>query len=292
MSLKMIQDYKHIKAYRDSFMSLSQSIFGIDFNRWYHLGFWDHRYVPVSFVDGDQVVSNVSINYLDLIISGKRYPSIQLGTVMTHPDYRNQGLSSCLLRQVIQKYKSDYVIYLFANRDVLNYYPKFGFQAVDEYLYSVDVYQDKMVSPHVRRLNIDDDRDFYVISSFVKNRLPVGSGYFSTDQADSILMFYCLNVFYNDLYFLEDQDIIVIFKRSNERIEVFDIISQREFDMEYVLKAIAIQGMNRFVFHFTPNCEGIEFNKHLYRGSEVLFVQFKENKLFPFDVKHPITSQA
>lgn len=77
--LNMIQDYKHMKTYRHSFFNLAQSIFRIDFIRWYRLGFWDYRYRPISFVDGNQVVSNVSVNQLDLIIKRKRYSAIQLG---------------------------------------------------------------------------------------------------------------------------------------------------------------------------------------------------------------------
>lgn len=50
-----------------------------------------------------------------VILNGKEYKAIQLGTVMTHPDYRHQGLAAKLMNHTIEKYEQDYdFIYLFA----------------------------------------------------------------------------------------------------------------------------------------------------------------------------------
>ncbi|GIO00553.1 hypothetical protein J5TS2_12210 [Brevibacillus halotolerans] len=52
---------------------------------------------------------------------------------MTHPDYRNKGLSGKLMHYIIDKYEKECdFIYLFANETVLDFYPKFGFEKLQE----------------------------------------------------------------------------------------------------------------------------------------------------------------
>lgn len=57
---------------------------------------------------------------------------------MMHPDYRNQGLSGKLMNHIIEVYEQEYnFIYLFANESVLDFYPKFGFEKVQESSFSL-----------------------------------------------------------------------------------------------------------------------------------------------------------
>ena len=65
---------------------------------------------------------------MDFKVFGEEKQYIQLGTVMTHPDYRKKGLSRVLTNKAIADYREKCdLIYLFANSSVLNFYPKFGF---------------------------------------------------------------------------------------------------------------------------------------------------------------------
>ncbi len=93
-NVNLISEYKNNEQYRKSFNSLSQRIFDIDFEPWCHAGHWNDWYICYSFIDeDDSAIANCSVNLLDLIIYGSRKKSIQIGTVMTHPDYRGHGLS-------------------------------------------------------------------------------------------------------------------------------------------------------------------------------------------------------
>lgn len=92
-----MQELHFVKGYRDndtlrtSFFELAASTFGIHFEEWYQQGCWGKGYVPFSYVDGDQVVANVSVNLLELIIHGEKHKAIQVGTVMTHLITGNKG---------------------------------------------------------------------------------------------------------------------------------------------------------------------------------------------------------
>ena len=94
-----MKDYKNDEYLRKSLMSLLQWYLEILFEDWYQKGFWNNRYIPFSYIDGDKVVANVSVNVLNLVINGEKKDAIQIGTVMTHPDYRKRGLSASLLKK-------------------------------------------------------------------------------------------------------------------------------------------------------------------------------------------------
>ncbi len=118
--------YRNDEALRKSFNDLATLVFGINFEEW-------HQYV-----DGRKLIANVSVNVLDFVVNGEEKRAIQIGTVMTHPEYRNRGLSKRLMHKVLEAYENRYdFMYLFANQNVLDFYPKFGFKAVSDYPFSM-----------------------------------------------------------------------------------------------------------------------------------------------------------
>lgn len=288
-----MKDYKNNENLRKSFNELATMVFGIDFEDWYQKGFWSNRYIPFSYIDRGKVVANVSVNVLDLIINSEKKRALQIGTVMTHPDYRNQGLSASLMNKVLEEYENNYdFMYLLANQSVLNFYPKFGFKSVNEYQFSMDFVSsesdDRMV---IRKLNGKNTEDLHYIYQFATERVPV-SKLFGTDHTQGILMFYCLYVFYNDIYYLEQEDAIVIYKKENQKIDIFDIISKKEVNIEEILKKIAYRDTKKIVFHYTPDYKGIDIKSNIFNANEVLFVKTSSNNYFPLQIKHPLTSQA
>lgn len=78
--LLFTKNYKNNDTLRTSFFKLAADTFDIDFENWYQHGCWGEGYIPFSFVDGDQVIANASVNILELIIHGeqkKRFKSAQ-----------------------------------------------------------------------------------------------------------------------------------------------------------------------------------------------------------------------
>ncbi|MBV7504031.1 GNAT family N-acetyltransferase [Bacillus sp. sid0103] len=100
-ALSFIKNYQDNKGLRGSFNQLALNTFGIEFENWYQNGYWTEKYMPYSFVDHNQVVANVSVNLLNLVINAEEKQAIQIGTVMTHPNYRNKGLSRRLIEMVL-----------------------------------------------------------------------------------------------------------------------------------------------------------------------------------------------
>ena len=139
--MNVIHDYRSDKALRDSFNALAEQTFGLNFEGWYQNGFWKENYDPHSIVIDGEVVSNVSVNRTDLMIGGRRYRILQLGTVMTAEHSRGKGYGRAIMEYIEKEYADVDGIYLFANDTVVDYYPRFGFRPAVEYAYRKNVSQ-------------------------------------------------------------------------------------------------------------------------------------------------------
>ncbi|MDP4183044.1 MAG: GNAT family N-acetyltransferase [Bacillota bacterium] len=286
--LRMISDYKENDVYRLSFNELAKSVFGIEFEKYYRAGFWSDRYICFSYLDGEKVVSNVAVNKIDLVINGYVKKAIQIGTVMTDPEYRGKGLSKNLMETVINEYQNKCeLFYLFANDSVLKFYPKFGFELQKEYTYYTTIAIEQRDIINMRKMNVDDFKDIELIKNMAKERTRLSQS-FSTDNTEGILGWYCLNIFKDNVYLIEDLDAIVIFDNEDGKINLYDVLSKKEISFEQIIRRIADVGSWKVIFHFTPGfkdieptCEEVEHCKLFIRGGAFLG-----------EVAYPITARA
>ncbi len=109
--------YRSQDLYRAAFNNLAKKVFGISFEDWYQLGYWNEKYIPYTLFDEETAIANISVNTIDFNILGDHKRYIQIGTVMTDDNYRNQNLCRFLMESVLE------------------FYPKFGFKPVTEYTY-------------------------------------------------------------------------------------------------------------------------------------------------------------
>ncbi|SCY56677.1 GNAT family N-acetyltransferase [Alkaliphilus peptidifermentans] len=259
----LISDYMNIDKYRKSFNKLAMDTFGLDFEDWYHRGLFYNKYMCYSYINEDEVIANVSINKMDLIVEGQNKKAIQIGTVMTHPDYRNKGLSASLMKYIIEKYEKNYdVIYLFANKEVLNFYPKFGFDKVIEAAYQLDVDQLQKKETLIKKLDKDNEEDRKTIERLGSNRLPISKrlGVYNDIWP---LFVYCLYEYRNDLYYLVNEDVILIMRREDKKLNIYDILSLKPIDLDSIVEKVVIPDDRIVEFHFVP-----EFSR--YKSSEAL----------------------
>lgn len=291
--VEFMKDYKHNDVLRRSFFRLAEDTFGLQMERWYEQGFWGERYIPYSYTERDRVIANVSVNPLELIINGVKSGAVQLGTVMTHPDYRGQGLSARLMNKVLEDYGQQCeFMYLFANDTVLDFYPKFGFRPVEEQIFSMNfppASAGSARSAATRKLDLSISRDLSLVSAFAAQRLPV-SERLGVSGADGLLMFYCLNVFSGNIYYLENEDVIAICQQESGRLEIYDLISTKPVAVRETAMKLADSATETIVFHFTPGDDDLELVSTSCPSG--LFVRNQSSLQYPANVKLPATSIA
>ncbi|EGT1605310.1 GNAT family N-acetyltransferase [Listeria monocytogenes] len=273
MNYEMISDYKDNKMYRDSFNKLAESTFDINFEEWFRSGFWNDKYVCYSYIDNNEVISNVSIYKMNLIYQGENYSALQIGTVMTHPNYRGQGLAKNLLNHVIAKYEDQYdFLYLFANDTVLDFYPKFGFERIEESSFTVDACNLKKKASKLKKLNPDNKTDFQLISRIVSKRAPL-SNILDVKESEDLLMFYVLIALKNELYYLEELDVIVLMEQEGTDLYVLDILSTKKLDVVEVLSYLSTKKIETIHLLFTPEKSKYIDAAYIIETEDMLFVR-------------------
>lgn len=290
-----ISDYKHNKQYRESFFKLARTTFGIEFENWFERGGWKDKYICYSYVDDGQVIANASINKMTIVTNGTEYKTIQVGTVMTHPDYRNQGLSGKLMNYILAKYEQEYdFIYLFANETVLDFYPKFGFEHLQESSFSLQICDYKRPHSHsstIRKLDPDNPTDFNMLEKFANEKISISS-ILSVKHNEDLLMFYYMLPFKSSIYYIEAENVIVIYQQEGIHLHIFDIISTTKVEIDIILNSVITAETEIINFYFTPDF-GID-NIHtelITKGEDTLFIR-PLRKDFPKHFMFPLTSHA
>ncbi|KOS68262.1 GNAT family acetyltransferase [Lysinibacillus contaminans] len=292
---QLISDYKDVAKYKESFNELAKYVFELDFKEWYDKGYWNDDYICYSYIDGDQIIANASVNKMIVIANGKEYQAIQIGTVMTHPDYRQQGLAAKLMDHIIEKYEKDYdFIYLFANDTVLDFYPKFGFEQVQESSFRLkasDVKKQLTKKSALRKLDVNNQADFELLKEFAAKRIPVSS-ILGVKNNEHLLMFYFILVFNDAIYYIEEEDVIVIMEQEENQLHIFDIISKKSVDIDFILNYFISANTEMIHFYFTPDydCKNL-LTEFITESEDTLFVR-PSSKFGTDHFLFPLTSHA
>lgn len=286
-----ISDYKDNEMFRESFNLLTEQVYEFNFKDWYEAGYWQERYIPYSLADGGKIVANVSVNVIDFIVLGEKKTYVQIGTVMTDTEYRGFGLSRFLMEKVLEEWESKVeLIYLFANDSVLDFYPRFGFEMCQEYQYSAHISK-KDCASKIRRLNMKNVQDQAFVYEMVQQTVPF-SKISMRDNAE-LIMFYCTSFMAEQIYYIEDEDVVVIYELEQDTLFLYDVFSQKTVELEYIIQAIASDQTKKVVFGFTPiNSSNYEKNV-LKEEDTTLFI--KGGKKSPFeleDLMFPVLSHA
>ncbi|CQR54205.1 GNAT family N-acetyltransferase [Paenibacillus riograndensis] len=251
--IDLINDYKDRKVYRDSFNDLASLVFDLNFEDWYQKGFWDDRYICHSFIREDVVIANVSVSKMDLLINGSNKKAIQIGTVMTHPDFRGKGLSGKLMRHVLDIYEHDCdIFFLFANSTVIDFYPKYGFKSVGESQLKLKYYPTPHADTTLRKLNCSNKEDLAFIKKMVLSRRPV-SDQFGVSNNQGLFMFYAIKVFPESIYYSQEDEAIIVYQQEDHVLNLYDVVSQSYVNLNRLINRIANEQTGYIHFHFTPD---------------------------------------
>lgn len=252
---KFITKYMENDKYRKSFNELAIKTFNIDFDEWFKEGFLDENYINYSFLSREKVVANVSVNKFFIMYNGKLNRAIQLGTVMTDEEYRNKGLIRKLMDKILKEYEDYDLIYLFANKSVLDFYPKFGFKRVIEGKYEIDTNQIEDIqlnNDNIMKLDLENDEHKGIVKKIAQERVPISQKLCAIKDMWPLYL-YCNYEFRDELYYLKQEKIIAILKRENDVVELYDILSENHFDLDSIISQIIKKEDKRLKLKFVPD---------------------------------------
>jgi GNAT superfamily N-acetyltransferase len=271
MGTQYVYDYKYNDKLRLSFNELAKSTFGIDFESWYRLGFWDDRYICHSFEDNGRIVANISASMMDIVLYGKKIKAIQIGTVMTHPGYRRKGLAGMLMEIVIREYEDKCgSMFLFGLNELHDFYTRFGYAPVNETRFYTNVLPACDFSCITRKLSMSDKDDASIITKLFSGKVPVSDA-FRAENDDSIFRWHCLNDLRNDIYFIQDPDTVVICRADGNVLDIFDVVSHDVPDIRRIIGIFGANNICETIFHYTPGLVNVTIKEKLVTDEDYTF---------------------
>lgn len=252
MEFEYRTDIRDDDALRASFNALTRLVFGFDFADWRARGWWAEKhtgYTPCALVHGGEVIANVSATPMNLVVAGEPIRALQLGTVMTAPAWRGQGLQRRLMARALDGAAARFdMIYLYANESVLDFYPKFGFVPATEYSFSLAVPQGRGETAAHADMNSAADcekllRLYRLGNPFSLAAAPTETG---------LLMFYCTGFMSGDVYFIDALNAAAVAEYDGETLLLDDVFCPAEVPLEAVLRALARPGVTRAELGFAP----------------------------------------
>ena len=261
------KNYRDREALRKSFNKLAEKVFGLSFENWYQNGFWKDNYIPYSAVIDGEVVANVSVNACSMNYKGEVVKLIQLGTIMTDPEYRGRGYARLLMEEVLKDYEGKVDgIYLYANDSVLDFYPKFGFREAKEYQYTKETAfagEDKTV-----QIPMKDKKDFDRMAALLAERSQNAQMYMVGNVG--LYMFYLSQFMTENVFYIAGCDSYVVAEKEDDTLILHAIIGEGPVDE--VIEAFGAS-IRKTVLCFTPkDPRGFEKNE-LHEEDTTFFVK-------------------
>lgn len=285
--MKLVKQIRDIASLRESFFALAEDVFDISFRTWYQNGYWTDRYIPYAMADGDRVAANASVNLIDTIWQGVQKQFVQIGTVMTHPDFRGRGLSRALITEILDDWgeKAD-VVYLYANETVLGFYPKFGFVPAHECQNSGEVtVQDGDFVPL--------DMTNAVHRECLLRCYRLGNPFSAMPclHNEGLLLFYCTGFMRDCIWYSKRLDTAAIAEWEGDVLYCHDLFGIPQVAMDTVLAHLARPATKTAVLGFAPKEAWGSIQE--IDGEDFLFVwSGGENPFAQVRVRMPLLSHA
>lgn len=233
---------------RAEFDALAKQTFELSFEGWYQAGWWKENYKPYTLFEEGKAAANVSVNPMKFKLDGEEKSAVQLGTVMTAPQYREKGLAAFLMQTVLLEQKSlcDW-LFLFANRSVLDFYPKFGFLSAPEYRCMLPISGGFSTA---QRLDLSKKEDFERFCVHYQQSNPFSL--LTMEQNLNLMMFYLSSFLKDNVFFVPEQDAVILAEQDGETMLCYDIFCPQGKDREQILRAAAAKGTRMVEFGWSP----------------------------------------
>lgn len=255
--MRLVKDYMNNDIMRHALNELTEKTFGFDFECWVTNGYFEGDYIPYSFEEDGKIICNVSANRMYFNQNGVKRFYIQLGTVMTAKERRNQGLASKLIENVIDEYEDKCDgIYLFGDLSALDFYRKLGFEERIQYQYRLkdnvrtDMQRRNVTEEHRNgfvRLDSSDKKSKEAYCEAVRNS--VANGAFEQENKYGLQMFYTSNL--ENVYYAKEIDCFVVMEQDGNTMTLHSVISKKNISLEKVISEINVT-YKELKLGFTP----------------------------------------
>ncbi|MDC2940697.1 GNAT family N-acetyltransferase [Bacillus cereus] len=244
---------------REQLFPLFEEVFGIpsqtlhDFSE---RGYWDDTYKALSFLQEDKAIANVAVFSLPLLVNGERINAAGIQSVMTHPNFRRQGLMKQLMSKMLEEIdKKCECTLLFTEKPEL--YTSYGFKVVQEYLMTIPYDKKNNNDSLLRELDYYMEEDRKLIHETIDSSQRL-SNTFSTLNFHPSFYLNMYNSEWNEkLYYSEKLDALIVYEVDNEKLKLYGVFAPVIPVLDEICGEIA-ERFTEIEFYFSPDQLGIE----------------------------------
>lgn len=247
--MELVSNYMQDERLRHMLNDLTQKTFGFGFEAWVTNGYFEGDYIPFSYVENGEMISNVSANRMHFLQDGVERYYIQIGTVMTDPEYRNRGLARRLLDHVVAQYQDQCDgLYLFGALTALDFYRNAGFTEELQYEYRLKrELLDAACEGTAFRPTDETLRQHY--EETVRNAAPTSR--LELLNRYSLQMFHTLGM--RGVYYAEDLDCFAVMKPRAGELFLQSVVCKRPVALSDIVRRIPRQQReNSILLGFVP----------------------------------------
>lgn len=222
----------------------------VDFRLWDRRGGWNGDYEAWLLLEGDDTVASVGVTRMQLSVGGHACTGYQLGAVATHPERRGSGHSRELLQQVLESIDALAApVLLFANEQVRDFYPRFGFRPLPQQRYVAEIaLAGGTAQPPCCDVAHAPDRAR--LAELCRRAAVLDAQFGARDYYSTLLW----HLSYRALraHWLDDVDALAVVSEENGTLHLHELLSPRRFDLAAVLPRLVRQPVERIEFGFQP----------------------------------------
>ncbi|KNY27526.1 GNAT family N-acetyltransferase [Pseudobacteroides cellulosolvens] len=252
------------KNYQVMLNKLLKDIF-LDFQFWYDLNMWDDKYESYSIMENGEIVSNISVFKTQVLLNNKQYSALSLGSVATKPECRGKGLSRILMEHILKKY-DNMPMYLWANENVVDFYPKFGFERVKEKLPVYECSINNDITPVKLEYSIQKVWDYIYNRKNFSSRL-------DCLNTQSINVFHVHWGYLKDnIYELPEIDTMVIAEKNGTTLKLIGVFSLGSISFTELMSHFPFSNIEKIEFGFMPYWDDLDYVMQDYE-TDPIFVR-------------------
>lgn len=238
-------------ANHPAFLRYAPRVFPVDFQPWYAIGGWNDAYTVFALFDGDEIIAAAGRTHMECVVHGETVMAYQLGAVGVLPPRRGQGHSRTVLAYLLESTPRDAPVFLFGNRDVVDYYPRFGFTRVQEHAFRAQV--DIAPSPHrLHKLSREELGHHHLIARVGQIAEPV-TAIFGARDYGHVAAWYLSNDYADAFFYAPAEDAVIVAQQHGDDLRLLDVLAPEEVDLRALLPQIIDAKVRTVSLGFTPD---------------------------------------
>lgn len=241
------------RDWHERFFAFMESVFreaGKTFKPWAERGGWRPDYEILAIERDGRILSTVGRQRMRFAINGQEREGYQLGGVASQPDQRGRGLSRRVLTWVLSEADTQNLpVILFANKSVLDFYPRFGFRRVFQKRFIAAETIAPAASP-APVLDIEIATDRARLEDLCIRARSLGETFSARDYYPAML--FHLTYKPRPVYWFDEFGAALITSADRERLVIHDLIATQAFDLAQALSRLVSHQVRELEFRFNP----------------------------------------